>query len=51
MSYNFRKLKFLSLYGMGMVSVKDQASTINRLKDLLPECEINENGDKTEVNE
>lgn len=49
MSYNFRKLKFLSLYGM--VSVKDQASTINRLKDHLPECEINENADKTEVNE
>ncbi|CAB4042692.1 Hypothetical predicted protein [Paramuricea clavata] len=47
--FKLRKLRFLSLYGM--VSVKDQASTINRLKDVLPECEINENGDKTEVNE
>ena len=37
--YTSRNLKSLSL--SGMISVKDQESTINRLKELLPNCEIN----------
>ena len=37
--FQLRNLKSLSL--SGMVSVKDQESTINRLKELLPNCEIN----------